>query len=447
MGWKALKSRKSSFKFTLLVLLVMLITGYIASSIVQSTFAANLYKEPNVVIKINSDRSISQYGSLFGQELLYPSSIQDVEKGIGSITGIIRIENKYDDVYINRIGIGLKKEEMTAQNSYPKDEIYNSFLDNIKLKIEKGELLFFDKTLADYMSLRNFLYDLDSKDHRGLEINPELRIRKNQTIDLKYTLYMVEEAGNELQGITANMPIYINIAGIHERDNDDNDDYVPEDPKKDIEGDTKTASDGGKHWAHDCIITLLNHGIIIGYPHDEMTIEDYRNGTVDPVVFVWEVVQPDKYITRAEAAVLVGRALGLEEVDSIFTGYIDPIPRWARGYVISTTRASIFKGYPGKLFRPNRYITREEMIAVLTRAFEIYLEDKNLELTFKDKDEISDWALEHVKAGYEKEVIVGYPDNTYRPKNYITRAETFTIICKLLGLHNEHTVYPMRSLE
>ena len=82
-------------------------------------------------------------------------------------------------------------------------------------------------------------------------------------------------------------------------------------------------------------------------------------------------------------------------------------------------------------------ITRKEMIAVLIRTFEISLEDKSLELPFKDKEDIGNWALEYVKAGYEKGVIVGYPDNTYIPKNPITRAETFTIICKLLGLH-EH---------
>jgi len=77
------------------------------------------------------------------------------------------------------------------------------------------------------------------------------------------------------------------------------------------------------------------------------------------------------------------------------------------------------------------------MIAVLTRAFNITLKDESLELPFKDKDDIGEWAVKYVKAGYESGVIVGYPDNTYRPKNPITRAETFTIICKLLGLH-EH---------
>jgi len=91
------------------------------------------------------------------------------------------------------------------------------------------------------------------------------------------------------------------------------------------------------------------------------------------------------------------------------------------------------------MFKANNYITREEMIIVLTKGYEVKLQNEDLDLTFEDKDKIANWSLKYVKAGYESSVIVGYPDNTYRPKNNITRAEAFTIICKLMGLHDEHT--------
>ncbi|WP_262428618.1 hypothetical protein [Paratissierella segnis] len=32
-------------------------------------------------------------------------------------------------------------------------------------------------------------------------------------MDFRYTLHMAPEAGNELQGVTAYMPIYINLMG------------------------------------------------------------------------------------------------------------------------------------------------------------------------------------------------------------------------------------------
>lgn len=437
-GVKELRNGKKLFKLILQFFVLTVVVGYIASNIIQSSFASNTDNTPNVIITINQDGTMTQGGSLFGDSLLYPSTVEDAEKGIGGINGVIRINNQYGNVDIHSIGLGIKEKDMIVGNSFSSSRVYNSFLDNIKIKIEKGVLFTFNKMLTDYTSLKNILYDLDNQ-QRGLVLNPRLNISKDQTIDLKYTLHMVEEAGDELQSVTANMPIYINFQGNYNNGNGGNGGGSITNPVIDTkEENTVNIVSENPHWAHDCIITLLNHGVITGYPHENMTIEDYRNGLVDPVLYVNESVQPDRYITRAEAAVIVGKALGLKEEKSIITGYIDSIPKWARGYIIATTKADIFKGYPGMLFKPNKYITREEMIAVLTRAFEIHLEDKGLELSFKDKEEIGKWAEEHIKSGYEKKVIVGYPDNTYRPKNNITRGETFTIICKLMGLHEEH---------
>ena len=242
------------------------------------------------------------------------------------------------------------------------------------------------------------------------------------------------------------MPIYINLkndqfiddnnnnndnGGNNENNNNNNNEVIFE-----IDEPIPTSI---PHWAHDCIITLLNHEIIQGYPHKDMNMEDYRNGRIKPIIYVNAAVNPEKYITRAEAAVLVGKALGLKESNAIISGYLDTIPNWAKGYIISTTKANIFEGYPFRLFKPNKHITREEMIAVLTRAYQIKLKNESLELRFEDQLDIAEWSKVNVRAGYESKVIEGYPDNTYRPKNNITRAEAFTIICKLMGLHDEHT--------
>lgn len=436
---KRLKGNKKILSRILQFLVVLLAVGYAATNLVQSTFASNIDKKPNVIITINSNGDFVQEGSLFDNGLLYPSTVEDAEKGIGGVSGVIRINNQFGQIKISNLGLGIKEDELIIDNNYPRNDVYNSFLDNIKLKIEKGIFFSFNKTLVDYTSLRNFLYEQNNENYRGftLDSKDSFIIKKRETIDLKYTLHMVEETGEELESVIASMPIYINVHEnpiIDENDNNDDKDY-----KDDKEAIIEPVQIIGAHWAHDCIITLLNYKVIVGFPHESMNIEDYRNGTVAPEIYVREAVLPDKLITRAEAAVLIGRALGLTEESSFTTEYVDTIPSWAKGYITATTRAKIFKGYPFKLFRANNYITREEMIAVLTRAHEIKLEDTGLELTFEDKDEISKWAEESVKAGFESKVIVGYPDNTYKPKNNITRGETFTIICKLMGLHDEHT--------
>lgn len=435
---KRMGVKKRLFKIIIQVLILVLV-GYFATGIVQFTFATNPDKSPNVIIRINESGSIFQEGNLFGDNLLYPSTIEDADNGIGSVSGVIRITNQYRKIEVSNLGLGIKGE-LEINNNYPRDIVYKSFLDNIKIKIEKGRLLLFDKSLVNYTSLRNVLYESNSNELRGFILEPGNRfsISKGETIDLKYTLMMDGNAGNELQSITAFMPIYINLNESHIIDNGNGGDGGNGNDLAEIITINEPIPTGVAHWAHDCIITLLNHGVIKGYPHERMTIEDYMNGRVSPVEYVNEAVQPEKYITRAEAAVVVGRALGLKEEDDIITGYLDKIPKWARGYIVATTKADIFKGYPFRLFKADNYITREEMITVLIRAFEIKLENEGLEIGFKDKDEIGKWAEVYVKAGYESKVIVGYPDNTYRPKNNITRGEAFTIICKLMGLHDEH---------
>jgi len=436
--------KKRLFKI-LLQILILVLVGYFATGIVQSTFATNLEKSPNVMVRVNEDGSISQEGSLFGDNLLYPSTILDGEKGIGSISGVIRINNQYKKIEVNNLGLGIKGE-LEISNDYERDVVYNSFLDNIKIKIEKGTLFLFDKVLVNYASLRNVLIEPEDSGFKGfiLKTADKFSIDKGETVDLKYTLHMDENAGNELQSITANMPIYINLQGDQTiDDNNGNGENNSNNNNKDEEKIVKITEPipiTTQHWAHDCIIILLNHGVIQGYPHKDMNMEDYKTGRVKPVIYVNEAVKPERCITRAEAAVLVGRALGLKEGTTTFTGYIDSIPGWAKGYIISTTKANIFEGYPFRLFKPNKYITREEMIAVLTRAYKIKLENESLELTFKDKENIAEWAKANVKAGYESKMIEGYSDDTYRPKDNITRAETFTIICKLMGFHDEHTM-------
>lgn len=445
-----MKKSKRLLVFVLQLLVLVLVGGYLTTALIPSTLASNTGRSPNVIVTINADGSISQKGNLFGDGLLYPAAVEDAERGLGGISGVIRINNQYRNIKISNLGIGLDRDDLQFGNGYPIDMVYSSFLANVRLKVEKGRLFSFDKTLIDYASLRELLYQPGDTNYRGymLDDRDTITIARGSTVDLKYTLHMVEGAGNELENVTAYMPIYINV---HEyTDSADDGEYNPDKGDSGKEHDEVKYQDANDellvgsaytepHWSHDCIITLLNNGVIIGYPHEKYTIVDYFNGTVDLVIYVNEVVLPGKFVIRAEVAALIGRALGLHKEHGDSTAYLDRIPYWARGNVVATTEEGIFEGYPSGMFKPDNYITREEMVAVLIRAFNITLEDESLELPFADKDHIGQWALEYVKAGYENGIIEGYPDNTFRPKNPITRAETFTIICKLMGWHEEHS--------
>ena len=402
-----MENKKKLVKTIFEFLVFTLIMGFIVTQFMGTTYAVMSPGNPNVVITIDKDGRVSQEGNLFGDDLWYPT-----EEGRD---GVIRIYNNYKKTKLTSLGVAVELNKF--REDYTEDAVYQSFLDNMKLTIKKGRWLEFgDTSIVQDRSLADF------RDGIELEENDQLTITATSPIDLKYTLRMDEEAGNELQNLSADIDFLITTPIVRT-----NDDKPRDDDKPANDTGVKTVAEEAVvkypeiegHWAHDCIIALLEQKIIQG---DE-----------------FGRIRPDDYITRAEAAVLIGKALKLEPKDTLIPKYVDPIPKWAAGYVNVTSEEKIFKGYPFGLFKANNNITREEMIAVLARAFKLALDDESIELPFTDKDDIGNWALEHVRAGFEDKVILGYPDNTYKPQNNITRAEAFTIICKLLGYHDTHT--------
>lgn len=430
--------KKNMFRKILKALTIFIIVIYFTINIGEATFAFNNENNVNLTITINSKGKVIQEGSLFGDSLLYPSTVEDAEKGIGSISGIIKINNNYKKLNIESIGLGIRQQEIISGNNYPIQFVYNSLLDNVKINIEKGNLISFNKTLANYKSLRNMLYEEGSLSYKGLELNSKINISKGETIYLKYTLQMIPEAGNELQSITANIPIYINMNTINTKNNEydyiqnNKDEVVINTDNKyiDIKNESIVQSS-----THNCITTLLDNNVITGFPHETLKIDDYKMGTVDNQIFIQEVVQPERYISRAEIAALLNRALGLEGNNDITAIYIDPIPNWARTDIGNTTNNNIFIGYPGSMFNATKNITIEEIIEVLKRALENQLNNNKCSLNLTNEEEINTWILETINNAGEENIIEQYLQNTSTNKNNITRNQTFNIICKLMGLH------------
>jgi hypothetical protein len=358
--------------------------------------------DPDVTLDVSGNGSTA--GPMFTGGLWAPGMSQ---------TGTLRLNNNHTErVRVNSLGLSMELLNDRAEIIAPGEPLYETFAKNMKLTIKKGRLLAFSDTVFDG-SFFELLYESGDETYRGYALLEEDRfnINKNDSEDLEYTVHMDEKAGNYMQGLKAMVAFLVNMdenpAPEHKYRNNNNE--LVEEPLEEY-------PDIGSHWAHDCIAALLQHGIIHGYP----------DGTI----------RPDNYITRAEAAVLAANALNLGEAAGVPL-YADTIPAWAQWYILAATRRGVFEGYPGNVFRPENYITREEMAAVLMRAFDKKAEN-DVQLAFKDKDDIGAWAAEYVKAGVDNDIIAGYPDNTFKPRANITRAEAFTMICKLLGYHAEH---------
>lgn len=400
-GMRNLKHKKRMASGMLLMAAVLIFVSTFWGAAVS--LATN--QDPDVELDVSGKGSGG--GAMFGGGLWVPGATEK---------GTMRLYNNHSErVCINSFGISMKLKRIIDEKPEtiaPHSDLYEAFAKNMKLTIKKGRLLIFSDTVFDG-SFFELLYENGDETYRGYALSETDRfnINENDSVDLEYTVHMDEHAGNDMQGLKATVAFLVNMDEnpVPEHKNRNKNNELVEEPLEEY-------PDIGGHWAHDCIAALLQRGIIHGYP----------DGTI----------RPDNYITRAEAAVLAANALNLGETTGA-PSYADPIPSWAQGYILSAAGRGVFEGYPGNVFRPENYITREEMAAVLMRAFDKKAEN-GVQPAFKDKDDIGAWAAEYVKAGVDNDIITGYPDNTFRPKAPVTRAEAFTMICKLLGYHAEH---------
>lgn len=149
-------------------------------------------------------------------------------------------------------------------------------------------------------------------------------------------------------------------------------------------------------------------------------------------------VKPDIDMTRAEVITALVKAIGLEPVKEPNLKFADvkSIPEWAQGYIQVAVDNGIIQGYPDNTYKANNKVTRSEFLVMAMKAYK-YEESNNTSLKFKDAKDIPSWALGYLAKAVETTIIEGYTDNTVKPNNRITRAEVMTIIDKCMTLGAE----------
>lgn len=162
------------------------------------------------------------------------------------------------------------------------------------------------------------------------------------------------------------------------------------------------------HWAEANILKLVETGAISGYPD--------------------KTFRPNNNITRAEFATVLVKAFKLEQK----TGkvFADTANHWAKDYIATAAAYGIVSGYDVNKFGPNDLITREQMAAMVVKA--AGLDTALTSKTFTDSASISAWAVDAVNTAVNKEIIKGYPDNSFKPQGKATRAEAVTVIVNAL---------------
>lgn len=133
---------------------------------------------------------------------------------------------------------------------------------------------------------------------------------------------------------------------------------------------------------------------------------------------------PDDKITREQAALMLVNALYDDEVATENPGFSDVNTSnfYYRAIAIAKEKGLI-KGYTDGTFKGDNYITRAETASMIDNAYKVTR--GNAKVSFSDVP--NDWYTNSVLDLASNKIINGYTDGTFKPDNHVTRAE-FSVI-------------------
>ena len=160
--------------------------------------------------------------------------------------------------------------------------------------------------------------------------------------------------------------------------------------------------------------------ILNGDDHDAYVI-GYPDGNV----------HPQGNISRAETVTIFFRLLKAHTRDGNLTAenvFADVANgKWFNKAVSTMAKLGIVKGRSAETFAPDAPITRAEFAAICAR---FNTKPTNTSNSFSDIS--GHWAEVEIERAVAFGWIAGYPDGTFRPDTYITRAEAMTMINRVL---------------
>lgn len=173
------------------------------------------------------------------------------------------------------------------------------------------------------------------------------------------------------------------------------------------------------HWSIHNVIEMNIRGVVSGY----------TDGTF----------QPNKPVTQLEAVLMAVRNLNAsDEIDQVSNSRSLPIdvPSWAVQSYKKELLFAIDQGYiqtSEGSFDASTYASRAWMAKLMVRMIEKESEASQLSnqaTGFTDDTSIPIWAIGYVNVAVKYDLVSGYPDNSFKPFNNITRAETVTLLSR-----------------
>lgn len=164
---------------------------------------------------------------------------------------------------------------------------------------------------------------------------------------------------------------------------------------------------------------------------------DPGSGTHLPYIAGYEdgSFRPENNVTRSETAVMIYRLLNQTQNTAESQGtawrFSDTPPgTWYDTAIRTLTSEGIVNGYEDGSFRPGHMVTRAEFVAMAMRFSGASPHGTGRQ--FEDVPQ-THWAAGYIQAAADAGMISGYLDGTFRPDQYITRAEAVTVLNRVSG--------------
>ncbi|HVN66906.1 MAG TPA: S-layer homology domain-containing protein, partial [Candidatus Sulfotelmatobacter sp.] len=109
---------------------------------------------------------------------------------------------------------------------------------------------------------------------------------------------------------------------------------------------------------------------------------------------------------------------------------------WAVEPISLNVTLGLVSGYPKNEFKPEKGITRAELVTLLVRSLGVAQETLDPLATYEVFSDVprKHWAAKYIIYGNALKLVSGYADGTFKPNNFLNRAEGVAILARYAGL-------------
>jgi hypothetical protein len=169
------------------------------------------------------------------------------------------------------------------------------------------------------------------------------------------------------------------------------------------------------HWAEKTIDIFVKLQDIQGYEDGKFT--------------------PNGNITRAEFATIISHVFDISGASNS-VALNDVGSHWAKYAINKLASAGVLAGYGDGTYKPDKTISREDMVIILSRIVNLGKLNKDAAKgNFSDIANASTYAANEIKDAAKAGIINGKNDGTFTPQGNATRAEALTVILNVLNLN------------